>query len=511
VSFASVLFDGTERSPVLEPEPPPFFGDLNLDQVVDSITRGREDYDLKPFFHNRLTTLDAIAYRHEVFRDLENEVLLSQIASFAKEMLEMRKHLAQAEKLRYYRYEQEAWLLEAAEIYCEAVGRLAHDLDLADLSSRSLRAIREYLSDYVESDRFTTLLAETKRVKEGLAGVQYSLTIKGNRIRVGRYELQADYSAEIEQTFERFKQGAVKDYRAGFPASVGMDHVEANIMNLVAQLYPDVFSALDACCERHRNYLDETVGAFDREIQFYVAYVEYVERLAAGGLRFCFPQVSVRSKEVAAREAFDIALANKLVPEGEPVVCNDFYLNDPERIIVVSGPNQGGKTTFARMFGQLHYLASLGCLVPGGKAQLYLFDELFTHFEKEEDIMSLSGKLEDDLVRVHEILDRATTASIVIMNESFTSTTLNDALLLGRAVMEQIIEQDLLCVYVTFVDELASLSETTVSMVSTVSPEDPATRTYKVERRPADGLAYAAAIAEKYGLTYGRLRERLPS
>jgi DNA mismatch repair protein MutS len=98
---------------------------------------------------------------------------------------------------------------------------------------------------------------------------------------------------------------------------------------------------------------------------------------------------------------------------------------------------------------------------------------------------------------------------VLILNESFGSTTLRDALVVGTEVVRQIIDLGVLCVFVTFVDELSRLGPTTVSMMSMVVPEDPAVRTYKVVRRPADGLAYAAAIAEKYGLTYQTLRRRV--
>jgi DNA mismatch repair protein MutS len=509
--FQSVLFEhpagDTDVDGLTEPD---FFVDLNLDQVLASMTGGREQYKLKPFFFAPLHQVAAVRYRHEVLRDLEKAEALEPIKKFARSMRLMREHLAQVEKL-HYQLQKQSWFLDTVEIYCEAVRSLAADLAEHAPSSRGLRGLRDYLDGYAASERFTSLAAETKALKDALAKVRYAVRINGARVTVSKYAGEADYSAEVEETFARFQQGAVRSHLARLPDYAEMDHVEAKILDGVAQLYPDVFRARADFCVRHRDYLDATIGRFDCEVQFYLAYLEMVERLRGAGLPFCYPQVSARSREIAAEETFDIALANKLVPEGGVVVGNDFSLAAPERIFVVSGPNNGGKTTFARTFGQLHYLASLGLLVPGREARLFLPDRIFTHFDRAEDIETLRGKFDDELVRVHEILERATSDSVIVMNESFNSTSLSDALFVGTEVIRQILALGCLGVYVTFVDEIASLSEATVSMVSQIVPGNPAERTFKVIRKAADGRAYAWAIADKYGLSYERLMERVGS
>jgi DNA mismatch repair protein MutS len=507
--FRSILFDQSEKSTVVDGrEEPEFFTDLNLDQIVASITAGREEYNLKPFFYTPLSHVETINYRHEIFRDLEDQSLRGHISSFAEKMRTMREHLTQVDKL-HYKYQKERWFLEAVDIYCNTVGCLTRDLSCASTHSRGFLSLREFLICYTKSPGFVSLLAETRKLKVDLSTVRYCLHIKGKRVKVSRYDSEPDYGADVLHTFEKFRQGATKEYQFDFYNRPEMNHVEAAILDLVARLYPDIFSSLDKYCHRYQDYLDDTIGNFDREVQFYVACIEHIERFKPAGLPFCYPTVTDRSKEVYGREVFDIALADKLTHEGTSVVTNDFYLKNPERIFVVSGANQGGKTTFARTIGQLHWLAVIGCPVPGREVRLFLFDRLFTHFEREEDLRNLSGKLEDDLLRIHGILERATPNSILIMNECFSSTTVSDSLFLSKQLIERIIQRDMLCVSVTFLDELASLSESTVSMVATVDPRTPALRTYKIVRKSADGLAYATALAEKYRLTYKSVKERI--
>lgn len=507
MQFKSILDLGSQGSAAETRKQPSCLHDLNLDQMVEQIAASRARYDIAPFFYVPVATVDAIRYRHEALRDLEREGLLAAVHAFADQMTAWHDQRARIEKL-HYAHQRERVFVSTVGLYCDAVSAFAARLAALDVRSRAFAGLRQYLSNYVEGSEFKSLLAETEQVVDALAEVRYTVHVKGGRVTVGRYAGEGDHSAEIAAVFAKFRRPGDAQVPMEVPNPPQMNHVEAQIIDRVEQLHPAAFGALHNYCEHHVDHLDPVIGRFEREVQFYLGYLDYIGRLKGVGLAFCYPRISARSKEIEVEDGFDMVLASKRASE-EAVVVNGLRLSGAERIVVVTGPNNGGKTTFARMVGQLHYLGSLGLPVPAASARLMLPDRVFTHFEREEDIATLRGKLDDELVRIREILQQATGLSLIVMNESFSSTTLGDALFLGTEVIGRVVERDCLAVYVTFVDELASLNHATVSLVAMVRPDDPSVRTFRVVRQPANGLAYAAAIAQKYGLTYESVRRRV--
>lgn len=505
MTFHSLLF-GNIPPGNLAGEAPPCLSDLNLDLVIDAITEPQEMRHLKPYFYTTLQNIGNVLYRQEIVRELSDQRVMLIIKGFLDEMATVHRCLALMDKLDFS-YHKKGWFLESALLYCKALSNLCNRLNRISLESMGLNSFRAYVADILGSSQFRSLFEEAEEVKNALSQIRYCVILQSGKFKVKMYEGEEDYSLEVEKTFEKFRQNDVAEEEISLPSLSGTSHIEAKILEFVARLYPEPFSALEGFCERHSGFLDETILHFEKEVLFYTAYLQLISPLKEKGLPFCLPKVNSTSKEEEVVGGFDIALACREGTEG--IVLNDYSLRDGERMVVVTGPNQGGKTTFARMFGQIHYLASLGLPVPGIKARLSLPDRIFTHFEKEETIHDLRGKLEDDLIRIHEMLSEASSASLFVVNEIFSSTTFQDALFLSRKIMEEILEMDAMGVWVTFIDELSSMSEKVVSMVATVSPHDPAIRTFKIVKAPARGLAHALSLAKKHRLTYEDILERI--
>ena len=121
---------------------------------------------------------------------------------------------------------------------------------------------------------------------------RYCVLIKGNRVRVTRYEGEPDYSAEVRRTFAKFAEHTVKDYRVGF--RTGQRWITWRPASLIwwPGCIPRRSRRWMISCARHSGYLDETIRVFDREVQFYAAYQDFIAPMKAAGLEFCYPALS---------------------------------------------------------------------------------------------------------------------------------------------------------------------------------------------------------------------------
>ena len=193
---------------------------------------------------HRAADIETVEYRHEVFRDLDDGPVFEAAKRFTERLHQVHAHLRQLARMDSGR-QREGWFLDAAAIYCDAVRSLRNDLASSHVSSRGLSSFRDYLTTYAESAEFADLDRDTAARKAELAKIMYQVRINGLHVEVSRYEGVPDYSAEIEKTFERFQQGAVKDYLVQYRSWPGMSHVGAQIVDRVARLFSAEFAALE--------------------------------------------------------------------------------------------------------------------------------------------------------------------------------------------------------------------------------------------------------------------------
>ncbi|KXV74184.1 DNA mismatch repair protein MutS [Acetobacter malorum] len=510
MTFMSLLWlDEDQRKGVLPSAVPDCFHDLCLDQVMSAAVGA--DPDLVSVFCNPPHEIETVVYRQEMFQDLER----GDIAACGREfMLALRRSRTLADNARRSGniWASRRWNLDAARAYAATLETLHGTLTKADPSSRAMKSLIDWLATTLASTRYQRLVREGDEIVEALNRVSYMVRVGEGVFTVLPSDQGLDYGRRIEATFARFRQGDLQPLTFGYEEDVIFTNVEGKVLDFVATLNPEIFGKLDQYCREFGDYESETVRRLDYEFRFVMAWLDLIARLKTSGLSFCYPLLSESCQEERVTDAFDIALAlERAKKKAGPVVSNEFHLQGPERVLLVTGPNQGGKTTFARMIGQLHYLAKLGGPVPGQDVHLFHVDHIFTHFEREENAHDLRSKLEDELVRIHQIITDATSRSLVIMNESFSSTTMNDAIALCATVLNTFLERGLICVCVTFLETLATLSDHVVPMVSDVEKGQEDVRTYRIVRARPDGRVYAMALARKYNVTGDDIRRRLAS
>lgn len=486
--------------------------DLRIDSVLLMLSQGPNQlkYDT---CYLPLTDRESVLYRHAIFQDIMRFDLYPVLMKFQEMMdtinlLEDQLNRLDLPVLRY-RYQ----LNRMIELKKTLLDMLDFLKDLP-LKSEGLARFREDLSEYVSSEAFILLDKETSELKAALAEITFSVYVHDNHIAVRKIDGEeliktgsTEFEKEVSVFFDQFIHGRAPFQRSATD-SWFLNPVEEKILGALMTLFPEHFSRLEKMAGKKSRFVPDALISYHQDLGFYTVWMEYILPKQAAKLNFCFPMITGREDGFMAANCFDLVLADQMLGAGQQVVRNNLVLKPGERILVLTGPNQGGKTTYARMLGQLFYLGSLGIPVPGTVVKIFLPDRIFTHFEKQESQQTLNGKLKDDLIRIHDILQQATENSLILINEMFSSTTLRDAAWLGKNILNEIHDRGALCLYVTFINELASFIPGTVSLVSEIG-EDLNRRTYQIVRAAADGKAYAKSMIHQYGLTYESISERI--
>jgi DNA mismatch repair ATPase MutS len=188
------------------------------------------------------------------------------------------------------------------------------------------------------------------------------------------------------------------------------------------------------------------------ELAFYVGCVNLHEQITRKGEPTCFPvPAGGNDRRLSFRGLFDICLA--LSMEGR-VVGNDVQA-DKQDLLIVTGANQGGKSTFLRSVGLAQLMMQSGMFVPAEAFSSNLYDGLFTHYSREEDVIMNSGKLDEELARMSDIVDHLTMRSMILFNESFAATNEREGSEIARGIVFALLEKQVRMAFVTHLYEFA--------------------------------------------------------
>lgn len=177
-----------------------------------------------------------------------------------------------------------------------------------------------------------------------------------------------------------------------FPNALELSYLEASLVQMLKRNNPEVFDGLQDFYKLFPDFYSKQLLRFEEEVQFYISFLEFRERTERYGYPLELPYISSENK-FSGTGIYDIALVWKNADREYKVVPNNFQWGSKPSFFVVTGPNQGGKTTFARSMGQAVYFSIMGLPANADSLTVPFFKGISTHFEAEEKIQSIQANL----------------------------------------------------------------------------------------------------------------------
>ncbi len=457
--------------------------DLGIDVVLDAMARGdaflRERAERELLLG--LDDPDAIGYRQDVLSDfLTSPKLAHQLYDLAIQGVETRREA------------RLIWLPN--ESPDSQISKSLRMLVLLVDVLRRLRAIADAEPEHVESVGLTRLFATL------------------------RSELEDAYLREVERHLQEleFKQGLLLTAELG-SGNRGTNYVLRRLRRgILDRLTPDLPSGSSFVVSKRDEYGMRALGELQArglavvanalaqstdhvlsfftvlraELAFYVGCLNLEDELRARGAPVCIAEAHrAATRSLVAEDLYDAALALHLE---RPIVGSDLDANE-KRLLVVTGPNEGGKSTFLRGIGLAQLMLQAGMFVPARSCRASVVSGVFTHFKREEDATMASGKLDEELQRMAEIVHSIRPAGLLLCNESFASTNEAEGSEIAQQVVSALVEEGVCVVYVTHMYDLAASlrrQELATALFLRAERRSDGTRTFRIVRGDPEPTSY---------------------
>ncbi len=516
-SYQSLLFP--DGPPSFVHVPPVFYNDLQMDGICKAVISRYSDFDIRKYFYTLPASQSVVTYRQEIYRDFENnEHMVLGIKQYTNQLLEAEK------SYRYYQQTDDSvkrgsYLLLTCRNYIAALEHLKDVLEKADLKSGGLGALQTYLSDRLADASFQDFREQVLQAFSYMEQLQLMLLIKEHEISVFEQDEQGTDGgilSQLETVIQAF--GVSPNGDSGrppvvtnlFPAPLETSAFEDAVVGILKKSRPRIFTALEKFSSFSFDFEEDIFVKRKDEFIFYISFLEFEQQLKEVGYQLCYPEIR-DGATLELEGVYDLALAWKNRFSDYNIVENDISFKKDKSFLVITGPNQGGKTTLARAAGQSVLFMLLGLKAPCRVMKTRFFRRILTHFEVEESVETGAGKLKEELQRLKPMMLSDAKQSFVILNELFTTATTYDAEIMAEKVMRHFMDSGCMGIYVTHIQELADEESQPgiQSMVAQVDSADHSVRTYKIIPMRAEGLGYSDSIAEKYGLSYKQVTERI--
>lgn len=536
--------------------------DLSVDFLCNALTEDAyERNSIKQLLTKITDDEEVIKYRCDVFDDF------LRFPKLREDLTALLEKLADLREIERFQKDSEAsslWQLinRLREIGCyvDCITQIKTTLETIDVKSQGLLTLKENVTSIYNDSGFPDLkkdiqdtLAKAQKFRSITLGVNLDALLRPKTVGVislndkpftdsgilKRFTNFANKSSELHHGNDvsgfisfhpanpsttsfgigQFVTGAQQDVNQTFTSELtGADPLSEALKKVVTDILRRTVNDIKTMLNKYININGYSFVALMPEIIFYIRFAELCDKIMQKNLPLCKAQIApIEERSCHIEDLYNIKLAVKNVDgDNIDIVTNEFVLDDDKRIYILTGPNRGGKTTITQAVGLAFLLAQNGIYVPASSMIFSPCDNIFTHFPADENDTVDLGRLGEESKRLSEIFESATQYSLLLLNESLATTNVAEGLYIAKDVVKAMRYLGTRAVFNTHMHDLARNLDKVNSEVegdsrieSMVTGVENGNRSFKVFIAPPQGVSYARDIAQKYGVTFEKIKSEI--